>query len=252
VRPLVRSQPVRVGTVEEPPRNAAKAAGLAYLVSFAVIVFVEYGIYQRLFNGEPILQPVNSPEVARNILAHQSMFRLGIALNMTYCVGVAVVGAAFYVALRPFGRTVALVAAITRILFAGLWILASADLFDTLRLIGGAGDLRVFNAVQLQALASVPLGIRWDHYYTGLLFWGVSTALFSYLWLRSRHIPRAYAVCGVVAGAWAAVCAFAFIVDPAFTDIVSLWWFDTPLAVFELTLSVVLLVRRLPGTSATP
>lgn len=176
------------------------------------------------------------------------MFRFGTALDMSYCVGVAVVTAAFYVILRPFGATTALVAAVSRALFAGIWIVATSELFDTMRLVSGAGDLRVFSAEQLQALASLPLSLRWDHYYTGLLFWGVSTALFSYLWLRSRHIPRAFAVVGIVSGGWAALCAFVFIADPAFANTVSLWWFDTPLAIFELTLSVVLVVKplRLP------
>jgi hypothetical protein len=240
---------MQISTVEESPRKAAKTAGLAYLISFAVIVFVEYGIHQRLFNGEPILKPVNAAEAARNILAHQSMFRFSIALDMSYCVGVAVVTAAFYVILRPFGRTIALVAAVSRVLFAGFWALFTADLFDTMRLLSGASDLRVFSENQLQALASLPLSIRWDHYYTGLLFWGVSTTLFSFLWLKSRHIPRAFAMFGIVSGAWATLCAFVYIANPAFTNTVNLWLFDTPLAIFELTLSVVLIVKplRLPG-----
>src|SRR5262249_33974758 len=100
----------------------------------------------------------------------------------------------------------------------------------------------------------VPLSIRWDHYYTGLLFWGVSTALFSYLWLKSPYIPRAFAAFGIVVGAWAALCAFAFIADPAFADTVNPNWFDVPLALFEVALSVFLLVRplkplRLPESS---
>jgi hypothetical protein len=98
-------------------------------------------------------------------------------------------------------------------------------------------------------LALLPLSIRWDHYYTGLLFWGVSTTLFSYLWLKSRHIPRAFAIFGIVSGAWATLCAFVYIANPAFTNTVNLWLFDTPLAIFELTLSVVLIVKplQLPG-----
>jgi hypothetical protein len=62
--------------------------------------------------------------------------------------------------------------------------------------LNGIGELRAFTEDQLQALASLPLSIFWDHYYIGLLFWAVSTTLFSYLWLKSRHIPRALAVFG--------------------------------------------------------
>ncbi len=241
---------MQISTVEESPRKAAKAAGLAYLISFALIAFVEFGIHQRLLDGDPILKPPNAAETARNILANQPLFRLSIAVLLSYCVGVAVVLAAFYVILRPFGQTIALVAAVSRVLFAGTWILATADLFDTMRLLSGASDLRAFSADQLQALAALPLSIHWDHYYTGLLFWGLSTTLFSYLWLKSRHIPRALAAFGIVSGAWATLCAFVFIADPAFSNTVNLWWFDTPMAIYELTLSVLLLVKplRLPRT----
>ena len=155
---------MQIGTIEESPRNAAKAAGLAGLVSFAIIAFVEFGIYRRLVTGDPILASANAAETARNISAHQQLFRVGIALDLSYCAGVAVVVGALYVILRPFGRTVALVAAVGRTLFAGAWFLATADLFDTVRLLGGGSDLRAFGEGQVQALAALPLSIRWDHY----------------------------------------------------------------------------------------
>jgi hypothetical protein len=82
----------------------------------------------------------------------------------------------------------------------------------------------------------------------------VSTTLFSYLWLKSRHIPRALAVFGIVSGALATLCglsAFAFIADPAFSNDANPWWLllDSPLAIFQIALSVLLLVKplRLPA-----
>jgi hypothetical protein len=60
--------------------------------------------------------------------------------------------------------------------------------------------------------------------------------LFSYLWLKSRHIPRALAVFGIVSGALAtltAFSAFAFIANPALSDDATPWWLllDSPLAI---------------------
>ncbi len=66
MRPLFRSQP-QISAVEESPRNAARAAGLTYLISFAVIAFVEFGIHPPLINGDPNLQPANAVETARSI-----------------------------------------------------------------------------------------------------------------------------------------------------------------------------------------
>jgi hypothetical protein len=82
----------------------------------------------------------------------------------------------------------------------------------------------------------------------------VATTLFSYLWLKSRYIPRALAVFGIVSGVLAtvpALSAFAFIADPAYSNDANPWWLtlDTPLAIFQITLSVVLLIKplRLPA-----
>jgi hypothetical protein len=120
--------------------------------------------------------------------------------------------------------------------------------------LNGVGELRMFTEDQLQALASLPLSIFWDHYYIGLLFWAVSTTLFSYLWLKSRHIPRALAVFGIVSGVLAVLTALstsAFIADPAFSNDANPWWLslDSPLAIFQIALSVLLLVKplRLPA-----
>lgn len=237
-------------TVEESQRKAARAAGLAFLISFALLAYGEFGIRRSLISGDPILGLVDAAETSSNILAQPSLFRLNIVLILSWCVGMTVVLAAFYVILRPFGRTIALVAAVSQVLFVGAWALGAARLLETLRLLYGIGELRTFTENQVQALAALPLSIFWDHYYVGLLFWAVSTTSFSYLWLKSRYIPRALAVFGIVSGALAALTAlsaFAFIADPAFSDDANPWWLalDTPLAIFQIALSVLLLVRPL-------
>jgi hypothetical protein len=44
----------------------------AYLITFATVVYVNFGIHGRLIAG-------NNAETARNILAHERLFRIGIA-----------------------------------------------------------------------------------------------------------------------------------------------------------------------------
>jgi hypothetical protein len=241
-------------TVEESQQKAARAAGLAFLISFALLAYGEFGIRRSLLSGDPILGLVDVGETGRNILEQPALFRLNIVLILSWCVGMTVVLAAFYVILRPIGRTIALVAAVSQALFVGAWALGAARLLETLRLLNGSGELRTFTNDQLQALASLPLSIFWDHYYIGLLFWAVSTTLFSYLWLKSRHIPRALAVFGIVSGALAmltALSAIAVIADPAFANDASPWWLslDAPLGVFQIALSVLLLVKPLRLTA---
>jgi hypothetical protein len=65
------------------------------------------------------------------------------------------------------------------------------------------------------------LASSYDAYYVGLPFWGLASMVGSYLWLKSRYIPRVLAAVGVVSSAWCVICAFAFIVFPHFEAVVN-------------------------------
>src|SRR5256885_10151460 len=122
-----------------------------------------------------------------------------------------------------------------------MWILMTLNLFDTLRLLSGADYLRVFEAERLQTLAKLYLSARFDVYYVGLLFWGLASTVCSYLWFKSRYIPRALAAWGVISSVWCAACTFVFIIFPNFTKAVNLWWFDSPIGISDIATSFWLL-----------
>lgn len=67
----------------------------------------------------------------------------------------------------------------------------------------------------------------------------------AYLWLKSRYVPRSLAAFGLLASAWCTACTFALFLFPEFSKAVNLWWFDTPMVLFEIALSFLLLFRGL-------
>jgi len=102
-------------------------------------------------------------------------------------------------------------------------------------------------------MARLYLASGFDVYYVGLLFYGLASTACSYLWLKSNYIPRALAAFGVIASGFCAVCTFVFIISPNFSRIVNLWWFDSPMGIFEMALSVWLLFKGLrPPELAEP
>src|SRR5207247_10691245 len=107
---------------------------------------------------------------------------------------------------------------------------------------GGANYLRVVEGERLQALARLYLSARFDQYYIGLLFFALASAVCSYLWFKSNYIPTALAAFGVISSVWCAACTFVFIIFPYFDKVVNLWWFDTPMAIFEIALRFCLLL----------
>jgi hypothetical protein len=231
--------------VPDPERKAARIAGLAFPISFATVVAVNFGIFARLIvHGNPA-------ETARNILAHERLFRVGIAGDVMYCVGVVVLLTALYVILKPVDPFLALLAAVGRLIHALTWLLATLNLFTALRLLDDADYVHVLGPDQVQALARLYLS-GLDAYYIGLLFWGLGATLGSYLWFKSNYIPRTFAAFGVLSSAWCAACTLVFYIFPDFPKVVNLWWFDTPMAVFEIALSFWLLFKGLRSSGTAP
>jgi Domain of unknown function (DUF4386) len=124
------------------------------------------------------------------------------------------------------------------------WVVIALNLFTALRLLSGTDYLQAFGAEQLQALARLHLS-GFDTYYVGLLFYGSASTVCAYLWLKSRYIPRGLAAWGVIGSAWCALCTFVFIISPGFSKVVNLWWFDSPMGIFEIATSFWLLFKGL-------
>jgi hypothetical protein len=224
--------------IDDSQRKAAKAAGWSYLATFVVVVYVNFAINSRLIVS-------NAAETARNILAHEQLFRLGIVGDIVYCVGLVVLLTALYVILKPVGQALSLLAAFWRLIWVLMWLGVTLKLFEALRLLGGADYLRALEPERLQALARLDLGSGYDYYYVGLLFNALASTICGYLWFKSRYIPRWLAAFGVISSAWCVACTLVFYVFPSFSGIVNLWWFDTPMAIFDIVLSFLLLVRGL-------
>ena len=227
------------GTITESQRNFAKVAGITQLVALAAVLFANFGVIDRLaVTG-------NAAATAQNIVAHELLFRIGIACNLIYCLGLIAVITAFYVILEPVNRSLALLGAVWKLVYALSWVLMTFHLFDALRLACGAGYLRAFEVDRLQALAKLSISVGFDRYYGGLLFYSLGSVVVSYLWLKSRYIPRALAAWGLISYAWCGACTFVFLIFPGFSKVVNLWWFDTSMGIFELTLSFWLLFKGL-------
>ena len=231
-----------ISAFDESQSKAARVAGITFLFGMAIVILANYGINFRL------IVPDNAVDTSRNIMAHETLFRINIACNLIYVVNVVVQIAALYVVLKPVNRNLALVAAFCRLVFALMWGVTALDSFGALRLLGDAAYLPVFQADQLQTLARLHIAASFDAYYVGLPFWGLASTVCSYLWFKSRYIPRALAAFGVISSAWCVICAFAFIVFPHFDTTVNSYWFDVPMTIFEMALGLWLLFKGLSAS----
>ena len=228
-----------ISTIDESQRKAARVAGFTFLFAMAIVIFGEFYISANL------IVPGNATETARNIMAHETRFRINIACDLIYVANVVVLLAALYTILKPVNRSLALAAALCRLVYAMMWVVIALNMLGALTLLGDANYLQVFEADRLQALARLHLRADFDAYYVGLPFFGLASTICSYLWFKSGYIPRVLAAFGVISSAWCVLCAFAFIIFPNFNETVNDWWFDTPLGIFEMAMGFWLLFKGL-------
>jgi uncharacterized protein DUF4386 len=229
----------RLNVIDGTQQTAAKVAGLAYLIPVAFVVYANFGM------RGPLLVSGDTAETVRRIAAAVPLFRLSVAFDVVYCVGVVVLLSALYVVLRPVSRHLALLATLLKLVYAVTAMLMVLSWHTIVRLVTTPAYAQALGADHLQALVKLNTSATMDEYYVGLAFWAVSATVIGWLWLKSRYIPNTLALFGLVSAAWCALCTFAFIINPAFSRIVNLWWFDFPLAIFDIVLSFWLLFKGL-------
>jgi hypothetical protein len=223
--------------IDNSQRLAAKVAGISGLLAVVIVVFGNYALLS------PLLVRGNAAETARNIMAHETQFRVALTCFLTYSASLVVLLAALYVILKPVNQGLAMVGALFRLVFALMWLLSTLNMLGALRLLDSTNYLQVFEADRLQALARLSVAATFDDYYVGLPFFALAATVCAWLWLKSNYIPKGLAVFGVVSSAWCVICAFIFLISPGFAKPVNPYWFDSPMAIFELILSVWLLSK---------
>ena len=168
---------------EESPRPRARITGVVYLLYFLTAVLGEFFLKGLAVDGD-------AAATANNILAHQPLFRLGVATGLIATACYVAVTALFYDLFRPVNKRLSLFAAFFSLV--GCTILAFASLFQLAPLVvlGGSQYLSAFKVEQLQALALLFLELHGQGVNICFVFFGVYCLLIGYLILRSTFLPR--------------------------------------------------------------
>jgi len=230
------------GPIDESQRTAARAVGITYLVAMATSVFSET-IVRRL-----LIVPDNAVETAHRIMAHQQLFRLGIASELITFVGTLVLLTSLYVILRPFGPHLALFAVCARLIEAAVCVMMTLTGFDVLRDLSGAEYLKAFEPDRLYVLARMSIAQHGAAYNMAFFFLGLGSTAFGVLWWRSSLVPRALAMLGVLGSVMIGASALLFIVFPDFK--IPLPVSLAPIAVFEVAMGFWLLFKGLGSRPA--
>jgi len=178
---------------EASPRPGARTTGVVYLLYFLTAILGEFSLRGLVVSGD-------AAATANNILAHLTLFRLGLASGLIATACYIAVTAFFYGLFKPVNRNLSLLAAFFSLV--GCAILAFASLFRLAPLVvlGGGQYLSVFKVEQLRALAFLLLELYGQSFNICLVFFGLFDLLIGYLIFRSTFLPRVLGVPMAFAG----------------------------------------------------
>ena len=223
-------------TADISQRKIALTAAIGLLVMALLAPFAQFGVLQNL------VVPTDAAATVKNIIASEGLFRIAIAAFLIVIMLDVVVAWALYVLLRPVNRTLALLTAWLRLVFAAVFGYALVNLLDVAQLVGSA-EQTALQGEQLQAQVMSSIA-SFDNGWVGiaLAIFGLHLFGLGYLLFRSADFPRFLGVLVVIAGGGYLADSFTRILVPDFVFTFSAFTF-----VGEALLIVWLFYRAIKG-----
>jgi hypothetical protein len=199
------------------------------------------GVFAEVFVRGSLVVRGDPAQTAQNIIDSERFFRLGIASDLVCYTAVLVATWALYVLLRSVDRNLAVLAVLLRLMELALHFNVTTQSLTALRLLSGADYLQAIDTAELQSLAQLAIGVQGAGMNTGFVLLGLGSAVFAYLFFKSRYIPRILAGWGVFASLLLSAYAFTVIVFPraAALQIVPM----LPMGIYEVSLGFWLLFK---------
>ena len=147
-------------------------------------VLAAFGVFGAV---SALITPGDAARTAQDIAASPSLFRLGIACLIVVVILDVIVAAALFTVFAPVNRMVSAMAAGFRVAYAGVYLVAIAQLVIALQLLADpAQALRAINAYTT----------IWQ---VGLILFGVHLLLMGYLAYRSGFMPKIFGILLLIA-----------------------------------------------------
>jgi hypothetical protein len=231
-RGLKMTQP----TAQSSPQAYARIGGVLYLIIIAAGLFAEAFVRDRL------VVPADAAATATNIMAHETLFRLGIAADLTTFLFAIALTMILYALLRPVSNNLALLMVFFNLVQDAIGGINALNTYRPLQLLAGADYLKAFSSEQLQAMALVSLKAHSVGFGVALIFFGSSCLVLGYLLFRSGFFPRLFGILMTIAGLCYLINSLALLLSPPLAGALFPWVL-LPAFVGELSLALWLAVK---------
>jgi hypothetical protein len=219
---------VKNRTAHFSPQYCARVAGVLYLFIIAAGLFAEAFVRGRL------IVPADAAATAANILAHQMLFRLGIAADLSTFICAIAVTVILYALLKPVNENLALLMLLFNLAQDAIGGMNCLNTYESLQVLGSGDYLKVFSPEQLQAMALLALKAHSVGFDIALIFFGLSCIALGYLIFNSGFLPKVLGILMTIAGACYFTNSLMLILFPSRASILLL----LPAAISELALAL--------------
>jgi len=193
-----------------PVQTYARIAGALFLIT------VVAGGFGELFVPSRLIVPADAAKTASNILASDSLFRLGFAGYLVEAFCDITLTLLLYLLLRPVREDLALLATLFRVVSTATFAVIELFYFAAALPLRGADYLKTFSPDQLNALALLSLRAYGLGGGIFMLFYGVASILLGYLMIRSGYLPRILGALLTLSGIGFVVYNFALVLAPRY------------------------------------
>jgi hypothetical protein len=196
--------------------KAAIVAGIGLLIMTIFAIFANFFVFQKL------IIPGDATTTANNIMTNEMQFRIGICSFLIVIICDVVVAWALYVFLKPVNKSLSLLAALFRLVYATIFAIALVNYYSVFQLLSGSDYLAIFETSKLHAQVMLSINAFRDGWAVGFVFFGLHLALLGYLVFRSDYIPRILGILLIVAGIGYLIDNFGKFLFPNFDVIISM------------------------------
>lgn len=164
--------------------NSAVIAGICLILMAILAPTANFSILEGLIVHDDAVKTVS------NIMASKGLFRIAISFFLIVAVLDLIVAWALYVFLKPVNKSLSLLAAWFRIVYATMLGMTLIYLIQVLQLVNGTGYLRAFDTNQLQAQVMISLNNFMNGWGLGLIIFGFHLFFLGYLILKAGYMRK--------------------------------------------------------------
>ena len=220
--------------------KAVKIAGLFFLFNLIVPLLNWTFVLSKFTVVDNVIATAN------NIIANELLFRFGITIELFMSVGLMVLALVLYKILKPINKNLAMLALLLKLVEATLMAITVLIPFVALQILNGEAYQTVFTIEQLQ----FPIGLIFNSHTAitaiPMVFLGLDMMVFSYLFFKSKYIPRILAGFGILSFALIFIHALMYILAPQHAMMpINQIIFCVPSGIFEIIIGAWLLSKGL-------